>query len=102
MPALSSCPGRGHSVRGTYEWLRGGAKSAQKWWQRSIGLATQLGMHYDLGLAHLEMGLRLRDRAHCQRAEAILAEIDSTWDIAHAREALLQLGAGQRLEDNVS
>ena len=51
-------------LRGTYEWLRGNAKSAQTWWQRSIRLATQLGIRYDLGMAHLEMGLRLHDRAH--------------------------------------
>jgi tetratricopeptide (TPR) repeat protein len=85
-------------LRGTVEWLRGNAKSAQNWWQRSIGLATQLGMRYDLGLAHLEMGLRLRDCAHLSSAEAILTEIDSTWDAARAREALLQLGAGERQE----
>ena len=89
-------------VRGTYEWLRGNAKSAQKWWQRSIGQATQLGMRYDLGLAHLEMGLRLRDCAHLSRAEAILAEIGAAWDVARAREALLQLGAGQRQEASIS
>ena len=89
-------------MRGTYEWLRGNAKSAQKWWQRSIGQATQLGMRYDLGLAHLEMGLRLRDCAHLSRAEAILAEIGAAWDVARAREALLQLGAGQRQEASIS
>ena len=89
-------------VRGTYEWLRGNAKSAQKWWQRSIGQATQLGMRYDLGLAHLEMGLRLRDCAHLSRAEAILAEIGAAWDVARAREALEQIGAGQRLEASLS
>ena len=55
-------------------------------------------MRYDLGLAHLEMGLRLHDRAHLERAEAILAEIGAAWDAARAREALEQLGAGQRQE----
>jgi len=92
------CPSLAEAMRlrGTYEWLRGNAKSAQKWWQRSIGLATQLGMRYDLGMAHLEMGLRLHDRAHLERAEAILAEIDSAWDVGRAREALEQIGASQR------
>jgi DNA-binding SARP family transcriptional activator len=83
-------------LRGTVEWLRGNAGSARKWWQRSIGLATQLGLRYDLGMAHLEMGLRLHDRAHLERAEALLAEIDSAWDVARAREALEQIGAGRR------
>jgi tetratricopeptide (TPR) repeat protein len=83
-------------LRGTYECLRGNARSAQKWWQRSIGLAAQLELRYDLGMAHLEIGLRLHDRAHLERAEAVLAEIDSEWDVARAREALEQLGASRR------
>ena len=89
-------------LRGTIERLRGDARSALKWWQRSIELATQQKLQYDLGMAHLEMGLRLHDRTHLERAEAILAEIDSAWDLARAREALLQLGASQRKEANRS
>jgi tetratricopeptide (TPR) repeat protein len=89
-------------LRGTVEWLRGSARNARKWWQRSIGLATQLGLQYDLGLAHLEMGLRLHDRAHLERAEATLAEIDSAWDATRAREALLQLRASRRKEASMS
>jgi DNA-binding SARP family transcriptional activator len=83
-------------LRGTVEWLRGNAGSARKWWQHSIGLATQLGLRYDLGMARLEMGLRLHDRAHLERAATILTEIDSAWDVARAREALEQIGAGRR------
>jgi hypothetical protein len=48
------------------------------------------------------MGLRLHDRAHLSKAEAILAEIDSAWDAARAREALLQLGAARRQESSLS
>jgi DNA-binding SARP family transcriptional activator/tetratricopeptide (TPR) repeat protein len=83
-------------LRGTVEWLQGNTRSARKWWQRSIGLATQLGMRYDLGMVHLEMGLRLHDRAHLERAETILTEIDSAWDAARAREAREQIGADRR------
>jgi DNA-binding SARP family transcriptional activator len=92
LPALAEAM----RLRGIVEWLRGDARSAQKQWQRSIELAARLGLRYDLGLAHLEMGLRLRDRAHLERAEAILAEIDSARDAARAREALEQLGASRR------
>jgi len=59
-------------------------------------------MRYDLGMAHLEMGLRLLDRAHLKRAEAILAEFDSAWDAVRAREALLQLGTSKRQENRAS
>ena len=75
-------------LRGTYEWLRGKPAAAQKWWQRSLALAEEMGQRYDLGMTHLEMGQRLAERAHLERAEAILAEIGAEWDLARAREAL--------------
>ena len=83
-------PGLPEAVRlqGTYEWLRGKPGSAQKWWQRSLTLAEEMGMRYDEGLTHLEMGQRLGERAHLERAEAILAEIGAVWDLARACEAL--------------
>ena len=47
---------------------------------------------YDLGTTYLEMGRRLGDRTHLERAEAILAEIGAAWDLARAREALGKKG----------
>jgi len=76
-------------LQGTYEWLRGKSAAAQKWWQRSINLAEELGQPYDLGMTHLEMGRRLGERAHLERAEAIFAEIGEEWDLAQARKALM-------------
>ena len=55
-------------LRGTLEWLRGDARNALKWWQRSTDWATQLELQYDLGMLHLEMGLRLRDRVHLEKS----------------------------------
>jgi hypothetical protein len=75
-------------LQGTYEWLRSKPKAAQKWWQRSLVLAEKQGQSYDLGMTHLEMGQRLGDRTHLERAEAILAEIGAEWDLVRAREAL--------------
>jgi tetratricopeptide (TPR) repeat protein len=75
-------------LQGTYEWLRGKSAPAQKWWQRSLALAEERGQHYDLGMTHLEMGQRLGERIHLERAEAILAEIGAARDLARAREAL--------------
>jgi len=51
-------------------------------------VAEELGMRYELGMTHLEMGQRLEDRAHLERAEAIFAEIGAEWDLARARKLL--------------
>jgi tetratricopeptide (TPR) repeat protein len=75
-------------LRGTYEWLRGKRAAAQRWWQRSLALAEKMGQRYDLGMAYLEIGFRLGERAHLERAEAILAAIDAERDLARARGRL--------------
>jgi len=75
-------------LRGRYEWLRGKRATAQQWWQRSLAEAEALGMRYELGVTHLEMGQRLGERAHLEKAEAIFAEIGAEWDLAKARELL--------------
>ena len=77
-------------LQGTYEWLRRKPAAARKWWQRSLALAEELGQRYDVGMTLLEMGQRLGERAHLERAEAILAEIDAERDLARARELLRQ------------
>jgi class 3 adenylate cyclase/tetratricopeptide (TPR) repeat protein len=75
-------------LQGTYEWLRGKPAPAQRWWQRSLVLAEELSQPYDVGTTYLEMGQRLSERTHLERAEAILAEIGAEWDLARARETL--------------
>jgi tetratricopeptide (TPR) repeat protein len=75
-------------LQGRYEWLRGKPAAAPKWWQRSLLLAEEMGQRYDMGVTHLEMGRRLGERAHLERAEAILAEIGAEWDLARVREAI--------------
>ena len=47
-------------------------------------------MRYELGMTHLEMGQRLKNRGHLERAEAIFAEIGANWDLLQARKALEQ------------
>jgi hypothetical protein len=80
-------------LRGRYEWLRGKPAAARRWWQRSLALAEELGQRYDLGLTHLEMGRRMGERTHLERAKAILSELGAEWDLAQAREALSQTPA---------
>jgi tetratricopeptide (TPR) repeat protein len=75
-------------LQGTYEWLRGKPSAAQRWWQRSLALAEEMGQRYDKGMTYLEVGRRLGERAHLERAKAILADIGAMGDPASVREAL--------------
>jgi hypothetical protein len=45
-------------------------------------------MRYELGMTHLEMGQRLKDRNHLEKAEAIFAEIGGEFDLAQTRKLL--------------
>jgi len=75
-------------LQGRYEWLKGKPTAARRWWQRSLDTAEEIGLRYDLGMTHLEMGQRLGERAHLEQAEAIFVEIGVEGDLARAREAL--------------
>lgn len=75
-------------MKGTHEWLRGKQVAAQKWWQRSVTAAEELGMRYDMGMANLEKGKRLGEREPLEQAEAIFANIGAKWDLSKVREAL--------------
>ena len=75
-------------LRGRLAWITNRHAAAVRDWQRSLALAKAAGQQFDLGRVHLEMGRRLGDRDHLERAEAILAEIGAEWDLACAREAL--------------
>jgi len=55
-------------------------------------------MGYELGMTHLEMGQRLKDRTHLEKAETILAEIGADWDLARAGKLLEK---GPTLEEEV-
>jgi len=78
-------------LQGTCEALKGKLNAAQKWWINSLALAEKQKQHYDIGMAHLEMGRRLRDRAHLEKAEAVFGELGAQWDLARAREALREI-----------
>ena len=45
-------------------------------------------MRCDLGVTHLEVGRRLKDREHLEHAEAIFAEIGAEFDLAETRDML--------------
>jgi tetratricopeptide (TPR) repeat protein len=75
-------------LQGVYDWLTGREASAQAHWQRSLKTAEEMGMRYEVGMTHLEMGRRLKDLEHLLQAEAIFTEIGAEWDLAETRQLL--------------
>jgi len=75
-------------LKGTYEWLKRRPSTAEKWWNKSLNLADKMGMPYHSGLAHLEMGRRLKKRAHLEQAEAFFRQVGAEWDLAEAQRLL--------------
>jgi tetratricopeptide (TPR) repeat protein len=75
-------------LQGTYEWLSGKPTAAQKWWHKSLAEAERIGLRYDEGMTHLEMGQRLGESAHLEKAESIFAEIGAGRDLAGTRQLL--------------
>jgi class 3 adenylate cyclase/tetratricopeptide (TPR) repeat protein len=78
-------------LQGKYEWLRGKTSSAKECWEGSQHLAEKMGMRYEAGMIHLEMGRCLNDRDHLQKAETIFADIGAEWDLEQARRYLQPL-----------
>jgi hypothetical protein len=78
-------------LRGTYEWLMGRQAAAQKWWQRGLAEAERMGQRYEMGMLHAEMGMRRRERAHLDTAEALFAGIGAELDLAGVRKVLSEM-----------
>jgi len=68
-------------LQGTYRWLRGKHTAAQKWWQRSLDSAQELGAKYDEGMTYLEMGKRMKDSTYLEHAKTIFTEIGAKFDL---------------------
>jgi class 3 adenylate cyclase len=69
-------------LRGRCEWLAGRRIVAQRWWRRSLAWAAKMGQRYDLGMTHLEVGRRLGEKRHLERAKDILTEVGAEWAVA--------------------
>jgi class 3 adenylate cyclase/tetratricopeptide (TPR) repeat protein len=74
--------------RGRYEWLSGRTPTARSWWEKSRQEAVRMGMRYDEGLAHAEIGSRLSERGELEKAAAIFAEVGARRDLARTSELL--------------
>lgn len=80
-------------MRGSLHWLSGKSRLALRAWRRSLALAQRLGLRYDQGLAHLEIGRHLQhdDAARAQHLEGardIFAELGAVYDLKQAQAAL--------------
>ena len=83
-------------LQGVYDWLKGRQASAQKHWQRSLDVAGEMGMRYEVAMTHLEIGRRLDDRQHLKDAETIFAEIGADFDLGETRKFLEESRNGCR------
>jgi tetratricopeptide (TPR) repeat protein len=75
-------------LQGRFDWLGGRTSAARTWWNKSAQEAVKLGMRYDEGLAHAEIGSRLSDPGELEQAAAIFAEIGARRDLARTNELL--------------
>ena len=70
--------------QGTYEWLRGRPRRADKWWRKSVAAGQNTGLDYQLGLTYLEMGRRLKDRTRVEAAADIFRRSEAEFDLQEA------------------
>jgi tetratricopeptide (TPR) repeat protein len=80
--------------QGRYEWLGGRTSAARDWWEKSAQEAVRMGMQYDEGLAHAEIGSRLSERTELEKAAAIFAKVGARRDLARTTELLEARVAG--------
>jgi tetratricopeptide (TPR) repeat protein len=78
---------RAATLDGRRLWLAGDHDAAARAWERAIALAADLGMDYERGLAHLELGRRRAPEAP-----------DRGSHLATAIEIFERLGAGRALQ----
>lgn len=78
--------------QGLLRWLQGSPSRAFKAWRKGLAAAEALGMSWDEGLAHLEIGRHLPEadparHHHLERAQEIFAQIGAVRGLARVRQA---------------
>ena len=79
--------------QGLYDCLDGKLRRARKAWHKSLAEAVRLGMPYEQGLTHYEIGRHLATgdparQEHLGRAMEILWQIEAAYDLARVEELL--------------
>ena len=84
-------------LQGTFEWLRGRPRKAEKWWRRSLDHAEKLGARHEGALTQLEIGRLLGDPVALEKAavafEAMGAEHRLTQTRTLQRDAEAELSS---------
>lgn len=81
--------------QGNYHQLEGNLTKANEAWAKSLAAASQLGMRYDEGRVHYEIGRHLpptdsNRQSHLQQAHAIFSDAGATYDLNRVQVALNQ------------
>jgi class 3 adenylate cyclase/tetratricopeptide (TPR) repeat protein len=78
--------------QGIYAWLTGHPEKAFRHWEQGLETAKRLGLPWEEGRLHYEMGLRLPRAAdrqnHLRAAEQIFTQIEAAFDQKRVRQAL--------------
>ena len=85
-PSACLCNGR-------VAWLAGRRRAAMRAWRKCLAIAARLGMPWEQGLAHLEIGRHLpagspERQEHLARAGEIFARTHSRFDLARTQDLL--------------
>ncbi len=67
--------------QGTYEWLAGRERQAQRWWEKSLALAGEIDQPIERAMTYLEMGRRKGKPDLLRQAKDILVEIGARPDL---------------------
>lgn len=77
--------------RGLYNWLAGKPQKALKAWKKSLACSRKLGMPYEEGLVHYEIGRHSKDpkrTEHLSIASKISSKLGANYDLPQAKDAL--------------
>jgi hypothetical protein len=80
--------------QGLVDWLEGAPASAMKHWHAGLAKAEQLGMPYEQGLTHYEIGRRVvgeERQRHLTHARQLFAQLGAAFDLARTQAELEQV-----------
>ncbi len=76
--------------KGLLDWQSGHTEAASKKWQQSLDMATKIGMPFEQGQAHFEIGRHLKAddparKQHLSEAAAIFARLGAVYDLSRTK-----------------
>lgn len=73
-------------LHGRLSWLQGDEGQARKWWERSLPMAEEMELKWDLARTLSEIGHRTGDKEQLDRAIDIFTQTDSLWELEKAQK----------------